>query len=67
MLKKETNGFVLNRLQYALLMEAWRLVEVCPCVWLGGYWVGLGMMQHVTCLIRRRSLKFSYIERFIDR
>ncbi len=27
-LKKEVNGFVLNRLQYALLMEAWRLVEV---------------------------------------
>lgn len=26
--KKEVNGFVLNRLQYALLMEAWRLVEV---------------------------------------
>ena len=27
-LKKETNGFILNRLQYALIMEAWRLVEV---------------------------------------
>ena len=27
-IKKEVNGFVLNRLQYALLMEAWRLVEV---------------------------------------
>ena len=27
--KKEVNGFILNRLQYALLMEAWRLVEVC--------------------------------------
>ena len=27
-LKKEVSGFVLNRLQYALLMEAWRLVEV---------------------------------------
>ena len=26
--KKELNGFVLNRLQYALIMEAWRLVEV---------------------------------------
>ncbi len=26
--KKEVNGFILNRLQYALLMEAWRLVEV---------------------------------------
>lgn len=26
--KKEVNGFVLNRLQYALLNEAWRLVEV---------------------------------------
>eukprot|EP00042_Codosiga_hollandica_P047264 m.509994 g.509994 ORF g.509994 m.509994 type:complete len:232 (-) comp57413_c0_seq4:74-769(-) len=25
--KKEVNGFILNRLQYALLMEAWRLVE----------------------------------------
>eukprot|EP01136_Pigoraptor_vietnamica_P018762 Opistho-1_new@5554 len=27
-LKKEVDGFVVNRLQYALLMEAWRLVEV---------------------------------------
>ena len=27
-LKKEVNGFIINRLQYALIMEAWRLVEV---------------------------------------
>ena len=27
--KKELNGFVANRLQYAIIMEAWRLVEVC--------------------------------------
>ena len=27
-LNKEVNGFILNRLQYALIMEAWRLVEV---------------------------------------
>ena len=27
-LKKEVNGFIVNRLQYALIMEAWRLVEV---------------------------------------
>lgn len=27
--KKEINGFIVNRLQYALIMEAWRLVEVC--------------------------------------
>ena len=26
--KKEINGFIVNRLQYALIMEAWRLVEV---------------------------------------
>ena len=26
--RKEVNGFILNRLQYAVLMEAWRLVEV---------------------------------------
>ena len=26
--KKEVNGFVVNRLQYALIMEAWRLVSV---------------------------------------
>lgn len=26
--KKEVNGFVLNRLQYAVIMESWRLVEV---------------------------------------
>ena len=26
--KKEVNGFLLNRLQYAVIMEAWRLVEV---------------------------------------
>ena len=25
--KKETNGFIINRLQYALIMESWRLVE----------------------------------------
>eukprot|EP00112_Aurelia_sp_Birch-Aquarium-sp1_P023394 Seg696.1 transcript_id=Seg696.1/GoldUCD/mRNA.D3Y31 product=Lambda-crystallin protein_id=Seg696.1/GoldUCD/D3Y31 len=29
--KKEVNGFILNRLQYALLMEAWRLVEDGVC------------------------------------
>ncbi len=28
MAKKEINGFIVNRLQYALIMEAWRLVEV---------------------------------------
>ena len=27
--KKEVAGFVLNRLQYALMAEAYRLVEVC--------------------------------------
>jgi len=27
-IKKEVNGFILNRLQYAVIMEAWRLVEV---------------------------------------
>lgn len=26
--KKEVDGFIVNRLQYAILMEAWRLVEV---------------------------------------
>jgi L-gulonate 3-dehydrogenase len=26
--KREVNGFIVNRLQYALIMEAWRLVEV---------------------------------------
>ena len=26
--RKEVNGFIVNRLQYALIMEAWRLVEV---------------------------------------
>lgn len=30
-LKKEANGFILNRLQYALLMEAWRCVEDGIC------------------------------------
>lgn len=30
-LKKEVNGFILNRLQYALLMEAWRIVEDGIC------------------------------------
>ena len=29
LVKKELNGFALNRLQYAIIMEAWRLVEVC--------------------------------------
>ena len=26
--KKEVDGFIVNRLQYAIIMEAWRLVEV---------------------------------------
>jgi L-gulonate 3-dehydrogenase len=30
-LLKEANGFILNRLQYALLMEAWRCVEDGIC------------------------------------
>jgi len=29
--KKEANGFILNRLQYALLMESWRIVEDGIC------------------------------------
>lgn len=29
--KKEVNGFILNRLQYAVIMEAWRLVEDGIC------------------------------------
>lgn len=44
--KKEINGFILNRLQYALIMEGWRLVEVCVvcgecvcvCVVCGSLW-----------------------------
>ena len=35
--KKELNGFVLNRLQYAIVMEAWRLVEVCVHVRIRNY------------------------------
>ena len=36
--KKELNGFVINRLQYAIIMEAWRLVEVmCSTVSLHTY------------------------------
>ena len=31
LVKKEINGFVLNRIQYALLMECWRLVEEGVC------------------------------------
>lgn len=30
-MKKEVNGFLLNRLQYAVIMEAWRLVEDGVC------------------------------------
>lgn len=30
-IKKEVNGFILNRLQYAVIMEAWRLVEDGIC------------------------------------
>ncbi|CAH3170885.1 unnamed protein product [Porites evermanni] len=29
--KKEVNGFIFNRLQYAIIMEAWRLVEDGVC------------------------------------
>ena len=29
LLKKEILGFALNRMQYALMNECWRLVEVC--------------------------------------
>lgn len=28
-LKKEIDGFALNRMQYAIINEAWRLVQVC--------------------------------------
>lgn len=28
-LLREVDGFALNRLQYAVIAEAWRLVEVC--------------------------------------
>ena len=28
LVNKEVNGFLVNRLQYAVIMEAWRLVEV---------------------------------------
>lgn len=35
-IKKEVNGFILNRLQYAVIMEAWRLVEVGLCEVAGG-------------------------------
>ncbi|XP_057307313.1 lambda-crystallin-like [Hydractinia symbiolongicarpus] len=31
LVRKEVNGFLLNRLQYAVLMEAWRLVEDGVC------------------------------------
>ena len=31
LVRKEINGFVLNRIQYALLMECWRLVEEGVC------------------------------------
>lgn len=31
LVKKEVNGFVLNRIQYAVLMECWRLVEEGVC------------------------------------
>lgn len=30
-LNREIEGFVLNRLQYALISESWRLVGVCIC------------------------------------
>lgn len=30
--RKEVNGFVLNRLQYAIIAEAWRLVEVIKLI-----------------------------------
>jgi len=31
--RKEVNGFILNRLQYAIIAEAWRLVEVIEKWW----------------------------------
>ena len=31
LVRKEVNGFVLNRIQYAVLMECWRLVEEGVC------------------------------------
>lgn len=34
--KREVNGFILNRLQYAVIMEAWRLVEVGHSKGVGG-------------------------------
>jgi len=31
LLKKEVDGFATNRIQYALLAEYWRLIEVRKC------------------------------------
>lgn len=58
MLRKEVNGFIINRLQYALLMEAWRLVSfycivLSPLLWsrLRGEWEGVSVWQaeHLFC------------------
>lgn len=35
-LLREIDGFALNRLQYAVISEAWRLVQVCRLRRLGG-------------------------------
>lgn len=35
---KEIDGFALNRLQYAVISEAWRLVEVCGQLPASGSW-----------------------------
>lgn len=37
---REVDGFVLNRLQYAVISEAWRLVQVCRLQWPVGTIVG---------------------------
>lgn len=46
---KEIDGFVLNRLQYAVIGEAWRLVEVCalgPSFLSGSSWP----LSHLPCV-----------------
>ena len=63
--KKEVNGFIFNRLQYAIMMEAWRLVEVCinpitPTIFINMYiLLTLSIYKGLIHVVRIKELIFN--------
>ena len=59
--KKEINGFILNRLQYALIMEAWRLVEVCIYMYMYETYMYNIMYVHVHVCIQNCNIELNTV------